>query len=300
MKKSKMDKSESNQNLSALSIITREFIKDPAAIIALSVLIIVILFITITPFVVDLSTLEMGTDSFFRLNQPPSDTFMLGTDNAGRDVFVLLAIGARSSLLIALLVTVIAGFIGISLGLISGYFGGKFDNIVMRVVDFISTLPALVMIIAFIAIFPGFSLIRFSLVMSFFSWTGIMRLVRARSIQEKELEYIQASKTLGTPHFKTIFKELLPNISSIIIVNMTLSAAANVGLETGLSFLGFGFPFEEPSLGRLIAEASTPIVFQHRWWIWLPAALFVLVLMLSINTIGRTLNRATDARLRRG
>jgi len=287
-----------NNSLSAFTIIKREFIQDKATIFALGILIVSLLFVIITPLFIDRA--DALTVNLIRINQAPSNAHILGTDGAGRDVFALLAIGAGSSLLIALLVTLISGFAGVSLGLISGYFGGKFDNIMMRIVDFISTLPALVMIIAFIAIFPGFSIIRFSLVMSFFSWTGIMRLVRARSIQEKELEYIQASKTLGTPHFKTIFKELLPNISSIIIVQMTLATAANVGLETGLSFLGFGFPFDQPSLGRLIAEASQPIVMQHRWWIWLPAALFVLILMLAINTIGRTLNRATDARLRRG
>ena len=285
-------------SVSTLNIIKREFSRDISALIALGVIVVAVLFVLIVPLLID-QEWALGVHPR-RINNAPSAEHWLGTDIAGRDVFALLAVGARNSLIIAVVVTLMTAFIGITLGVTSGYFGGKFDNVVMRIVDFVSTLPALVMIIAFLAIVPGFHVVRFALVMTFFLWVGIQRLVRARAIQEKELEYIQASKTLGTPHRKIIFRELLPNISSIIIVNLTLNTAANVGLETGLSFLGFGFPFEQPSLGRLIAEASDPIVMQHRWWIWVPAAVFVLVLMLAISTIGRTLNRATDARQRRG
>ena len=283
---------------STFNIIKREFMKDKGAIFALSILVVSLLIVFIVPFFINHDWAFSNNPR--NINQPPSNAHWLGTEIAGRDVFSLLIVGGRTSLSIAFIVTFLSGFIGIILGVFSGYFGGKFDNVMMRIVDFISTLPQLVMIIAFLAIVPGFNVIRFSLVMTFFSWTGIMRLVRARAIQEKELEYIQASKTLGTPHFKTIFRELLPNISSIIIVNLTLAMANNVGLETALSFLGFGFPFSEPSLGSLVATASNPVVMRNRWWIWMPAALFVLVLMLAINTIGRTLNRATDARQRRG
>lgn len=287
-----------SSSISTYNIIQREFTRDIGAMIAVGVVVFAVLSVLIVPFFIDHEwALSVNPR---RLNLPPSSEHWLGTEIGGRDVFAFLVVGTRSSLTIALAVTLMTAAIGVTLGVISGYFGGRFDNIVMRVVDFVSTLPALVMIIAFLAIFPGFSVIRFSLVMTFFLWVGIMRLVRARSIQEKELEYIQASKTLGTPHYKIIIKELLPNISSIVIVNLTLNMAANVGLETGLSFLGFGFPFDEPSLGTLIARASDPVVMQHRWWIWIPAALVVLVLMLAINTIGRTLNRATDARQRRG
>lgn len=298
MTKNEKEKLDENQNFSTFSILKREFVRDKGAILAACIIGLAVLFIIVAPLFID--NADALTVNPMRINKPPSADHWLGTENAGRDVFALLVIGARNSLSIALAVTIITGVFGVVLGLFSGYYGGLFDNIVMRIVDFISTLPSLVMIIAFLAIFPGFNVVRFTLVMSFFLWTGITRLVRARAIQEKELEYIQASKTLGTPHLKIIFTGLLPNISSIIIVNMTLNAAANVGLETGLSFLGFGFPFEEPSLGSLVSAASNAVVLQHRWWIWLPAALFVMIIMLSINTIGRMLNRATDARLRRG
>jgi len=294
----KSNQKKPRNEMSMFVIVKREFVRDPGAMFALVILAIALLFIIIAPFFVDRE--YMLTVNPRRLNQPPSSTHWLGTEGAGRDVFSLLAVGAGNSLAVALAVTVLSNFIGISLGLITGYFGGRFDNIMMRIVDFIATLPTLVMIIAILAVVPGFSLFRFIAVMTFFSWVGTLRLIRANSLQEKELEYIQASKTVGTPHLKIVIKELLPNISSLIIVNLTLSAAANVGIETGLTFLGFGFPFDHPSLGSLIASASTIVVMQHRWWIWMPAAIFVLVLMFSINAVGKTLERATDARLRRG
>ena len=292
---------EEKSTFSTFDIVKREFARSPGAIVALVIIVAATLFVIIPYFFID--TDDALTVNLLRVNWAPSlgeDGHLLGTEHNGRDVFALLVLGARNSLLVSLAVTLLTGIVGIILGLFSGYFGGRFDNVLMRIVDFVSTLPMLIMIIAFLAIVPGFNVIRFTLVMSAFLWTGITRLVRARAIQEKELEYIQASKTLGTPHLKTIFSGLLPNVSSIIIVTMTLNTAANVGLETGLSFLGFGFPFEYPSLGSLIASASNSVVLQHRWWIWLPAALFVVILMLAINTVGRTLNRATDARQRRG
>lgn len=285
-------------SISTWGIIGRELVRDKIAMIALTILVGIILFIIIMPFFIDADA--NLTVNLMRVNQPPSDAHILGTENTGRDAFALLVVGARNSLQVSFMVTLITGAVGIILGLFAGYYGGLFDNILMRVVDFISTLPVLVMIIAFLAIIPGFNVWRFTFIMSIFLWPSITRMVRARAIQEKELEYIQASKTLGTSHLKTIFTALLPNISSIVIVNMTLNAAANIGLETGLSFLGFGFPFEHPSLGSLTALAADPIVLQHRWWVWLPATLLVFVIMLSINTLGRMLQRATDARLRRG
>src|SRR5690606_6447023 len=124
--------------------------------------------------------------------------------------------------------------------------------------------------------------------------------IRSKTLAEKELDYVQASKTLGSSNLKIMFTQVLPNLSSIIIVNMTLNLAANIGLESGLSFLGFGFPESTPSLGTLLSYATNPQTLQYRWWIWVPAALLILLLMLSVNNVGQALKRATDARQRRG
>lgn len=193
-----------------------------------------------------------------------------------------------------------SGFIGIVIGIVSGYFGGKVDNIFMRIVDFFMVLPFLMVVIVFVAIIPKYSVISFSLIMTLFLWMGITRLIRSRALQEAELDYIQASKTLGSSHTKIIFTQLMPNLSSLIVVTLTLNLAANIGIESGLSFLGFGFPETTPSLGTLLGYARNPQVLEHRWWVWVPAAVLILLLMLAVRNVGEAIKRATDARQRRG
>ncbi|MDS9471901.1 ABC transporter permease [Sporosarcina pasteurii] len=283
---------------SGLRVIWRELLKDKLALTSL------VLLILIAAFVYGISLFlnqdEIVKVDLFAINEAPSSEYWLGTDYGGRDVFGQLIIGTKNSLSIGILVTLMSGFIGIVVGIISGYFGGTVDNIMMRVVDFFMVLPFLMIVIVFVAIVPKYSIMSFSLIMTLFLWMGITRLIRSRALQEAELDYIQASKTLGSSHIKIMFTQLLPNLSSLIIVTMTLNLAANIGIESGLSFLGFGFPESTPSLGTLLSYARNPQVLEHRWWIWLPAALLILVLMLAVRNVGEAMKRATDARQRRG
>ncbi|WP_340388244.1 ABC transporter permease [Paenibacillus sp. FSL E2-0151] len=289
----KVDKSPSS-----LSILWRELVRDKVALISLIFLGLVLLIVYGTALILDQD--EIVKVDLFALYEPPSAQYWLGTDYGGRDVFGQLIIGTRNSLSIAILVTVMTGFLGIVIGILSGYFGGLIDNIFMRIVDFFMILPFMMIVIAFVTAVPKYNIVSFSLIMTAFLWMGIARLIRSKALQERELEYVKASKTLGSSHLKIIFSQVLPNLSSIIIVTMTLNLAANIGLESGLSFLGFGFPESTPSLGTLVSYARNPQTLESRWWIWLPASVLILVLMLSINNVGQALKRATDARQRRG
>ena len=149
-------------------------------------------------------------------------------------------------------------------GLVSGYFGGKIDNIFMRIVDFFMILPFLMIVIVFVSVSPKYTILTFSLIMTAFLWMGKARLIRSKALQERELDYVQASKTLGSSNLKIMFSQVLPNLSSIIIVSMTLNLAANIGLESGLSFLGFGFPESTPSLGTLVSYARNPQTLEYQ------------------------------------
>ncbi|MCM3173581.1 MULTISPECIES: ABC transporter permease [Paenibacillus] len=289
----KIDKSPSS-----LNILWREIVRDKIALISLIFLGVVLLLVYGTALLLDQD--EIVKVDLFALYEPPSAQYWLGTDYGGRDVFGQLIIGTRNSLTIAILVTLMTGLLGIVVGILSGYFGGLVDNIFMRIVDFFMVLPFMMIVIAFVTAVPKYNIISFSLIMTAFLWMGIARLIRSKALQERELEYVKASKTLGSSHVKIIFSQVLPNLSSIIIVTMTLNLAANIGLESGLSFLGFGFPESTPSLGTLVSYARNPQTLEFRWWIWLPASLLILVLMLSINNVGQALKRATDARQRRG
>ncbi|SHH95726.1 ABC transporter permease [Virgibacillus chiguensis] len=283
---------------SMAKVIWREIVRDKVALISF------IFLIVITSLVYGVSLFlnqdEIVKVDLFAINQPPSNEFLLGTDYGGRDIFGQLIIGTRNSLSIGILVTLMTGIIGITYGLVSGYYGGTVDNIMMRIVDFFLILPFLMIVIVFVAIVPKYSIWSFSLIMTAFLWMGIARLIRSKALQERELDYAQASKTLGTPNWKIMFFQVLPNLSSLIIVTMTLNLAANIGLESGLSFLGFGFPEDTPSLGTLLGYARNPQTLELRWWIWVPAAIMVFLLMLAVRNVGEALKRATDARQRRG
>jgi len=289
---------ESEKTPSGMRIIWREITRDKVALISLIFITLIMIFVYGIALFLDKS--EIVRVDLFSIHKPPSSEFWLGTDKGGRDVFGQLIIGTRNSLTIGILVTLMTGVIGLVFGIVSGYFGGTIDNIMMRILDFFMILPFLMIVIVFVAIVPKYSILSFSLIMTAFLWMGKARLIRSKTLQERELDYVQASRTLGSSNMKIIFSQVLPNLSSIIIVNLTLSLANNIGLESGLSFLGFGFPESTPSLGTLVSYATNPQTLQYRWWIWLPASLLILVLMLSINNVGQALKRATDARQRRG
>ena len=289
---------EQQQPPTGLRVIWREFIKDKLALFSLILLLALVIFIYTYSFFLDQD--EVTKINLLNIFSPPNAENWLGTDYGGRDVFGQLIIGARNSLTIGILITLSTSVIGITLGIIAGYFGGWIDYIIMRFIDFILVLPTLMIIIVFVTLVPNYNVFHFIFIMSLFYWTSKARLVRSKALAERELDYVAASKTLGTPDWKIILFQVLPNLSSIIIVNMTLNLAGNIGIETGLSYLGFGLPEHVPSLGTLISYSTNPDVMQNKWRVWLPAPLLILVLMLCINFVGQALKRAADARQRLG
>lgn len=279
-------------------VIAREFAKDKGALIALVLLILLIGGIVIGSYVIDQN--QVMWVSLLDQYAPPGDKFLLGADSGGRSIFGQLLIGGRNSILIGVAVTVITSVIGITVGLLAGYYGGLVDNILMRIIDFIMVLPTTMLIIVFITIVPNYNVWTFIGIMSAFYWTGQARLVRSKALSEGRRDYVSASKTMGTSSLKIMFREIMPNLSSIIIVDLTLNFAANIGIETGLSYLGFGLPSNVPSLGTLVSYATSPDILENKTWVWLPASLLILVLMLCINYVGQALKRAADAKQRLG
>lgn len=279
-------------------VIKREFQKDKVALFSFYLLTALVLIIFIAAFLTnkeEIMRVEIR-DKFAR----PGEGFWLGADAGGRSILGQLIIGARNSIIIGLSVTIIAQFIGIAIGLVSGYYAGKIDNFIMRILDFIIILPRTMVIIVFVTVIPKYTVPKFIFIMSAFTWVGTARLIRSKALSEARRDYIQASKTLGTSDFNIIVKELLPNISSLILVDLTLTFAGNIGIETGLTYLGYGLPISTPSLGTLISYASKPEIISSKLWVWLPASLLILVLMLCINYVGQALKRASNVKQRLG
>ena len=143
-------------------------------------------------------------------------------------------------------------------------------------------------------------MMTFVLVMGAFYWVGTARLIRSKALSEAKKDYISAAKTSGASDLKIIFSELLPNLSSIIVVETILSLTANIGIEVGLTFLGFGLPDSVPSFGTLISYAQDPDVLTTKLWVWLPAALLILFICVWISYVGNVVRRTFDARQRLG
>lgn len=288
-----------------VKMISREFKKDKLALFSLALLVIILLTVFIGAIVVNQAEImkvsildkyaEPGTYSLTK-----DMTFFLGADEGGRDVLGQLIIGARNSIMIGFAITIITSIIGVGLGIAAGYYGGIVDNILMRIVDFVMILPIQMIIIVFVTIIPRYNVWSFIFIMSGFYWVGKARLFRSKTLSEGRRDYVSASKTLGTSDFKIMFREIMPNLSSLIITNLTMNFASNIGIETTLTFLGFGLPSDVPSLGTLIAYAANGDVLSNKLWVWLPASMLILVMMLSINYVGQALKRSADARQRLG
>ncbi len=300
MKKTKKKFDNGSESLPPMgfNVIVREFSKDKIAMISLAIILITLIGVFAGSIIIDQGAL-MKVDIFNSYASPSSEHW-LGTDISGRDIFGQLIIGAKNSLLIGFSITIITSIIGVTIGIISGFYGGVIDNILMRIVDFVMILPMQMIIIVFVTIIPKYTIFSFILIMSAFYWVGKARLFRSKTLSEGRRDYVSASKTLGTGDLKIMFREVMPNLSSLIITNLTINFAANIGIETGLSFLGFGLPSDTPSLGTLIGYAKTSDVLADKVWVWLPASLLILVLMLSINYIGQAIGRSADAKQRLG
>ena len=222
-------------------------------------------------------------------NLKPSPQHILGTDPGGRDMLALIVVGARNSFFIAFFVTITSSILGVFIGIVSGFFGGIIDSIIMRLLDFFSMIPNIMLIIVIISLLPNYSPLTFSIVMACINWTSTARFIRLKTLQQTALDYVFASVTMGTPKSIIMFREILPNISPSIIVFCTISLANNMGLETALTFLGFGLPANAPSLGTLISHAAMPDALLTRPWQWLPSATIIFIMMLLIHIIGQNL-----------
>jgi nickel ABC transporter, permease subunit nikC len=282
---------------SGFKVVWREIKKDKVAMGALIIIIAILLFTFVGSLFLSKSQVtEVNiADAYYSWGEAGH---IFGTDDAGRDILQLLMMGGRNSIMIGLSVTLIVEVVGLVIGLISGYFGGTIDNIIMRIVDFIQILPQMPILIVFAATIPNYNAVTLVLMISLFGWTSSTRYYRSFVLSQRDREYVLASKTSGSSNLRIMFREVLPNISSMIIIDVILTVAGNIGIETGLSFIGYGLPTTTPSLGTLIGYANDPVNVTTRPWLWVPATILLLIISLSINYVGRALQRAGDARQR--
>lgn len=270
----------------------RRLKKNPVAMVSLIFLIIIILLCVFAPM---FSHYKFDGVNYKALEKTPSSSNWFGTDKLGRDLFVRVWKGGRVSLIIGFAGTAIELLIGCIYGGICGYFGGKTDTIMMRIVEVISTVPYLIVVILLLIVFePGLGTLIFALCIT--GWVGIARLIRGQVMQLKNSEYVMAAKALGASSFRIILKHLLPNTIGIVIVYMTMDIPAFIFDEAFLSFLGLGIQSPRTSWGALVF-AGQGVMTNHPHELIFPTIAICLT-MLAFNLLGDGLRDALDPNLR--
>lgn len=235
----------------------------------------------------------------------PSLKHWLGTDGDGMDILTRLMYGGRISLMIGFIVIIIETFIGVILGGISGYFGKKIDNLIMRIVDIFYCVPSLPIIIIFGAMMdalrvnPQTRMIYLMLILGFLGWPYVARMVRGQILSLREQEFMVAAEASGISVYRKIFKHLVPNVIPQLIVLATMGLGDIILTESILSFLGLGVKFPFASWGNIIHAVTNVYVMTHYWFVWIPAGFCILITVLGFNFIGDGLRDAFDPKSRR-
>ena len=231
--------------------------------------------------------------------EPPSREFLLGTDGGGASMVALLVAGARVSLLIGFVAAAISAVIGGTIGVLSGFFGGKTDTALMRLTDYFLVIPDVPLIIVIAALF-GRSTCNIIVIIGIIYWTFTARLIRAQTKSVRERVYVQRARALGARNSRLIVRHILPQVTPLLIANTVLLIAYAIFAETFISFLGLGDP-STISWGRLIENAFTDdAIINNAWWAVIPPGLCVMFVVLACTIIGQAMEDALNPRLRTG
>ena len=288
----------------SFALTMRRILKDPALLTAVVFIVILSLFAIFAPLVVywtghdpNAQFRETGM-SPFGLPVGPNGEFLLGADQLGRDVLVRLAYGARISLAVGVLAAFASAVIGITIGMISGFFGGWVDVVLGRVMDLVMSVPFLLCALALVSVF-GPSLTLSIGVIVFFSWTTMGRVIRAETASLTKREFIEASRSLGASPLSILLRDILPNLSVPIIVYTTMMIPSSIVFEATLSFLGLGITPPTASWGGMLADAGANSVYLVAWWLVVFPGLALLMSTLAFNILGDGLRDALDPKGRR-
>ncbi len=289
------------------------FRHSPVAITASLVVVILVLAAVFAPLIAPYNPFDPATLNLMNGFTPPGtpnaftqETFLLGTDDQGRDVFSTILYGMRISLFVGAAAVLLAMIIGVVLGLVAAYFGGWIETLIMRIADVQLTFPAILVAMLIFGIAKGVTPPEYRDEMAIYvliiaialsDWVQFARVVRGAALVEKNKEYVQAARLIGRGSFPIMFRHILPNVLSPVLVIATISLALAIIAEATLSFLGVGAPPTQPSLGTLI-RIGQGFLFSGEWWILFFPACTLLALALSVNLLGDWLRDALNPKLR--
>lgn len=272
-------------------LIWRRFLRNKTAVVGAVIIIALIIIALIGPYLTYWSYDEIDRHAYLK---PPSSAHPLGTTQSGRDMLALTLRGLRKSLLIGFLVAILSTGIAALVGSFAAYFGGWFERISLWVIDLLLVIPSFLLIALITTGGPKgpYSWLLLVLLLAAFSWVLSARVVRSLTLSIKEREYVLAAKFMGLGAPRTIVRHILPNISSLLIIDATLNVGAAILAETGLSFFGFGVQAPDTSLGTLLGEGARQVTSFP--WLFTGPAVTVVLLVLSVNAVGDGLRDALD------
>jgi peptide/nickel transport system permease protein len=277
----------------------RRLRRDKVAMISLGVIVLIVLMAVFAPLFAHLTghppneqyrDIGLTPDG---LPRGPNGTFWLGTDDLGRDILVRIAYGARVSLLVGVIATAITVAIGVVLGLAAGFLGGIVDTVLARLIDVVLSVPFLLVAIALVSV-TGPSLTVTVLVIGFFSWASVARIVRGQVLSLREREFVEAARSLGAGDARIMFVDVLPNVLAPVIVYTTLLIPVVIVTQATLSFLGLGLPPPTADWGGMISESQN--YYTTAWWFILFPGLALLITTLAFNLFGDGVRDAFDPR----
>lgn len=281
---------------SPFQIALKRFLKNKLAVMGVFVLLSIILAVTFAPLLTEHSPTK---SNLLLIERPPSEEHPLGNDSSGRDNLSRLLYGGRISLIVGFSAMIFTLIIGVTLGSIAGYYGGKIDAIIMRAADMMLVLPFLVLCLTIVAILERVNVGIFVAIIAITSWPNLTRIIRGTYLSLREQEFVLGAKAIGASDFRIIFKHFIPNAIGPIVVNATLMMATYIIIESGLSFIGFGIPQPTPTWGNMISEAQSLRILRNSPEAWIPPGLAILTTVLCINFIGDGLRDAFDPKSNR-
>jgi peptide/nickel transport system permease protein len=270
-------------------LILRRFLRKRLAVAGLITLVVLFLIAFLGPFVAPWDYTAKDFNAFLA---PPGGNHWFGTSQTGGDLFAQTLRGMQKSLIIGLLAAVIATGLAALVGASAGYFGGWVDRVLMWCVDLLLVLPAFLILSLLASSLNDASWLIFVFLLALFAWMITGRIVRSMTMSLKEREYVQAARFMGVSSYRIIFRHILPNMASLLIVDATINVAVAIIGEAGLSFFGFGIQPPDISLGTLIADGSPS--FLTTWWLFLFPSVMLVAIVLSVNLIGDGLRDALD------
>jgi peptide/nickel transport system permease protein len=289
------------------------FRHSPIAIVAAFIALVLVTAAVFAPWIAPHRPFDAATLNLMEGFSPPGEanpitgrTFILGTDNQGRDVFSAILYGSRISLLVGFASVLFSVALGVTLGLVAGYLGGRVDALIMRVADIQLSFPAILIALLVFGIARGLigpahheqaAIGVLIIAIGLSHWAQYARTVRGSTLVERNREYVQAALVMGRSAFSIMREHVLPNVVGPVLVIATINLAVAIIEEATLSFLGVGVPPTQPSLGTLI-RVGQQFLFSGEWWILLFPSLALILLALSINLLGDWLRDALDPRLR--